>query len=123
MFTELMNTIWEEFARYIFNVEVEVEGGNGAGPEQAPAAAVGRPPGTPAPPAPSATPAAPPRTSPARWPAAAAAGGAGQSAEESPRRSVAAPVETRAVDDEERIGRNDPCWCGSGKKYKKCHGA
>ncbi len=20
------------------------------------------------------------------------------------------------------IGRNDPCWCGSGKKYKKCHG-
>lgn len=21
-----------------------------------------------------------------------------------------------------RIGRNDPCWCASGKKYKKCHG-
>jgi SEC-C motif domain protein len=21
-----------------------------------------------------------------------------------------------------RIGRNDPCHCGSGKKYKKCHG-
>jgi phosphatidylserine/phosphatidylglycerophosphate/cardiolipin synthase-like enzyme len=20
------------------------------------------------------------------------------------------------------IGRNSPCWCGSGKKYKKCHG-
>jgi len=20
-------------------------------------------------------------------------------------------------------GRNDPCWCGSGQKYKKCHGA
>ncbi len=20
-------------------------------------------------------------------------------------------------------GRNDPCWCGSGKKFKKCHGA
>lgn len=19
------------------------------------------------------------------------------------------------------VGRNDPCWCGSGKKYKKCH--
>jgi uncharacterized protein YecA (UPF0149 family) len=18
-------------------------------------------------------------------------------------------------------GRNEPCWCGSGKKYKKCH--
>ena len=24
---------------------------------------------------------------------------------------------------EEKIGRNDPCPCGSGKKYKKCHGA
>ena len=22
---------------------------------------------------------------------------------------------------EPRLGRNDPCWCGSGKKYKKCH--
>ena len=21
-----------------------------------------------------------------------------------------------------RMGRNDPCWCGSGAKYKKCHG-
>jgi preprotein translocase subunit SecA len=25
--------------------------------------------------------------------------------------------------DHETIGRNDPCWCGSGKKFKKCHGA
>ncbi len=24
--------------------------------------------------------------------------------------------------DGEKIGRNDPCFCGSGKKYKKCHG-
>jgi preprotein translocase subunit SecA len=24
---------------------------------------------------------------------------------------------------EEKVGRNDPCPCGSGKKYKKCHGA
>ena len=22
-----------------------------------------------------------------------------------------------------KLGRNDPCFCGSGKKYKKCHGA
>jgi preprotein translocase subunit SecA len=22
-----------------------------------------------------------------------------------------------------KLGRNDPCWCGSGKKYKRCHGA
>jgi preprotein translocase subunit SecA len=25
--------------------------------------------------------------------------------------------------DREKIGRNDPCWCGSGKKFKFCHGA
>jgi preprotein translocase subunit SecA len=25
--------------------------------------------------------------------------------------------------EEPKIGRNDPCWCGSGKKFKKCHGA
>ena len=24
--------------------------------------------------------------------------------------------------DEPKMGRNDPCYCGSGKKYKKCHG-
>jgi preprotein translocase subunit SecA len=24
--------------------------------------------------------------------------------------------------DEPKLGRNDPCWCGSGKKFKKCHG-
>jgi uncharacterized protein YecA (UPF0149 family) len=23
----------------------------------------------------------------------------------------------------ERPGRNEPCWCGSGVKYKKCHAA
>jgi preprotein translocase subunit SecA len=32
-----------------------------------------------------------------------------------------APV-TQVRRDEPKIGRNDPCWCGSGKKYKKCHG-
>ena len=23
----------------------------------------------------------------------------------------------------EKVGRNDPCWCGSGKKFKFCHGS
>jgi preprotein translocase subunit SecA len=32
-------------------------------------------------------------------------------------------VEQRRVDPNEQLGRNDPCWCGSGKKFKKCHGA
>jgi preprotein translocase subunit SecA len=25
--------------------------------------------------------------------------------------------------DHEKVGRNQPCWCGSGKKFKLCHGA
>ena len=28
---------------------------------------------------------------------------------------------TFAIEPEVKIGRNDDCWCGSGKKYKKCH--
>ncbi len=33
------------------------------------------------------------------------------------------PVRGVAEPEGEKIGRNDPCWCGSGKKYKRCHGA
>ena len=33
-----------------------------------------------------------------------------------------APVQTVHRNDD-KVGRNDPCPCGSGKKYKKCHGA
>jgi preprotein translocase subunit SecA len=38
---------------------------------------------------------------------------------------VATPVASRPkVNSEfENVGRNDPCPCGSGKKFKKCHGA
>jgi preprotein translocase subunit SecA len=43
--------------------------------------------------------------------AAAGAGGAGQQARPGYTPSGA------------KIGRNDACWCGSGRKYKKCHGA
>jgi SEC-C motif-containing protein len=31
------------------------------------------------------------------------------------------PAETTIRNTAPRPGRNDPCWCGSGKKYKKCH--
>ncbi|TSC51817.1 MAG: preprotein translocase subunit SecA [Parcubacteria group bacterium LiPW_41] len=34
-----------------------------------------------------------------------------------PARKVIPPTDAKD------IGRNDPCYCGSGKKYKKCHGA
>ena len=33
-----------------------------------------------------------------------------------------APAATPAKRDTEKVGRNDPCPCGSGKKYKRCHG-
>jgi preprotein translocase subunit SecA len=37
-----------------------------------------------------------------------------------------APVEATAeqpyIRAVEKVGRNDPCWCGSGKKFKHCHG-
>jgi len=35
----------------------------------------------------------------------------------------APPEPRRPVKVEQKVGRNDPCPCGSGKKYKKCHGA
>ena len=31
------------------------------------------------------------------------------------------PVIKPVVSGKKKIGRNDPCWCGSGKKWKKCH--
>jgi preprotein translocase subunit SecA len=33
----------------------------------------------------------------------------------------AQPAAAQPVRQAPRVGRNDPCWCGSGKKYKKCH--
>jgi preprotein translocase subunit SecA len=33
------------------------------------------------------------------------------------------PVAVAAGAPHDKVGRNDPCWCGSGKKFKKCHGA
>jgi preprotein translocase subunit SecA len=37
-----------------------------------------------------------------------------------PQTNAEGKVQTVRV--EEKIGRNDPCPCGSGKKYKQCHG-
>ena len=36
-----------------------------------------------------------------------------------PSRPTAAPITKPSAD---KVGRNDPCPCGSGRKYKKCHG-
>ena len=32
------------------------------------------------------------------------------------------PAVTTVRRDDKKVGRNDPCHCGSGKKFKKCHG-
>jgi preprotein translocase subunit SecA len=51
----------------------------------------------------------------------AAAQGAPAMAAQSQAGESSVAVQQRHV--EQKVGRNDPCWCGSGKKYKKCHGA
>jgi preprotein translocase subunit SecA len=124
LFRDLMNSIWDDFARLIFHVQVTPvpEAGNGGPPAAPPRRASGA--------ASSATGGAGRVTYSGGGGApqgamaiAAAAGGAvpvdgGGEVYEEP-----VHVEQRRVDPGEQIGRNDPCWCGSGKKYKKCHGA
>ena len=53
----------------------------------------------------------------------ASAGDEVEEAEPAQGRGAVAVVEQRVLTDEDRVGRNDPCPCGSGKKYKRCHGA
>ena len=102
LFQDLMHSIWSDFARMIYNVEVEIEGENGV-PQQQRGLASRQPSleysgGTP-------------EDQPSVY------GEGGEPVEE----PVA--VQQRRVDANESLGRNDPCWCGSGKKFKKCHGA
>ena len=115
MFEELMHSIWEEFSKLVFRAEIEVEPAQGNG-----AAGNGGRPSRPR----STTPAAPPRPSPRRSnrspPPVVAAGAVDAAASQAVGGDV---VETVVKDEHDKIGRNDPCWCGSGKKYKKCHGA
>jgi preprotein translocase subunit SecA len=117
MFTALIGAIWEEFARYIFHVEVEIEGPNGNGEAfAAPATSNARrlqyAGGTS-------------DQQPSALAAAAAGGVAGEAVayDDDGELDMPVQVETRHVDERDQIGRNDPCWCGSGKKFKKCHGA
>jgi preprotein translocase subunit SecA len=120
MFTELMNNIWDEFARYIFNVEVSIEG------EQQQQAAAGPHWGT-GQNTTSTLSYAGGRSEQGQAAIAAAAGGAvateADGEDEQTISPLAPAIETRRLDENEKIGRNDPCWCGSGKKFKKCHGA
>ncbi|MFI4977075.1 MAG: preprotein translocase subunit SecA [Solirubrobacterales bacterium] len=125
LFGDLMNSVWTDYTRMIFNVQVNVEGENGGGAPAPAFAAAG-----------SSTRAG--RVSysggtsavgAGAIAAAAAAGGmdgaqgAAGYAEGAAQEEAMPVVEQRVVDDEHQVGRNDPCWCGSGKKFKKCHGA
>jgi len=49
--------------------------------------------------------------------------GEGQDAETPPPAAGETPPPAPFVREERKIGRNEPCPCGSGKKYKHCHGA
>jgi preprotein translocase subunit SecA len=55
--------------------------------------------------------------------AAAGVGGDGMTVSTGLGGGGAVATQQRVTADRDKIGRNDPCWCGSGKKFKKCHGA
>jgi preprotein translocase subunit SecA len=117
MFEELMHSIWDEFSKLVFRAEIEMRpkngaaaATNGAGETTTLAYSGGTLENQPS--ALQEVAAAPPGAAPSDV-AAAGAGSPGNGE----------VVETVVKDDKENIGRNDPCWCGSGKKYKKCHGA
>jgi preprotein translocase subunit SecA len=103
LFQDLMNTIWSDFARMVYNVEVTIEGEEL--PPQGPAGN-GR--------------AAALEYSGGTIDDQPSAYGESYGVEEEP---PPVAVQQRRVDEHQQLGRNEPCWCGSGKKFKKCHGA
>jgi preprotein translocase subunit SecA len=116
MFEELMHSIWDEFSKLVFRAEIEVQPGAGAA-----AAANGE--GEPGNFAYSGGSA---ENQPSALQEVVATSGA--SASDVAAAGAGSPgngevVETVVKGEHDDIGRNDPCWCGSGKKYKKCHGA
>ncbi|HXX60516.1 MAG TPA: preprotein translocase subunit SecA [Candidatus Sulfotelmatobacter sp.] len=111
LYEELRGFIREQVAHTIFRVTVTQQ------PTPPPEAAQPMPgPGQPPAPARDGTlPPAQPRPAPAPG-SAAPAGQVAPAIAGLPGRAAAAPAGTP------KLGRNDPCWCGSGLKYKKCHG-
>ncbi len=121
LFQDLMNSVWSDFARLIYHVQVTIHDANGQ-------------PMAPEPPRRSASSSSSSSTgggrvsysgghSAAGAMAMAAAAGAEQGDAYADDGPPPEPVQQRVVDETQQLGRNDPCWCGSGKKYKKCHGA
>lgn len=46
----------------------------------------------------------------------------GTESEQLSEEGVEVAVASAPVRNEQKLGRNEPCWCGSGKKFKHCHG-
>ena len=115
LFEDLMNSVWTDFARLVFHVEVQREAPNGnAGAPPPPNARSYQPGGSSTGGASRVS-----YSSGVSAGAGALAAAAGTVEEE----EVPDHVEQRRVSSDEQLGRNDPCWCGSGKKFKRCHGA
>jgi preprotein translocase subunit SecA len=118
MFGKLMDNINDDYLRYVFHVQVLTEE-PAAEPDLAQASYVAADDPVQGD---AAVNAAFANATPAELEAAAAvAGGVG-----GPGALPYDDSETQAPivkSDREKIGRNEPCWCGSGKKYKLCHGA
>ena len=109
-----MDTIWSDFTRMVFNLEFEaVEEGEQTVARYETSGTSTRPGRISYSGGSGAEPSA----------LAMAAAGAGAMEEYYEEGELPPPVEQRVLAEEEQIGRNDPCWCGSGKKFKKCHGA
>ena len=120
MFEELMNSIWEEFAKLVFNVEVEVEtepAGAFAVTEEG-VGSVDYSGGTL-----EEQPSALNQPVVGEEAADELAVAAAQPARQPGQATFTAGTATKVKGERENLGRNDPCWCGSGKKFKKCHGA
>ncbi len=114
MFEELMHSIWDEFSRLVFRAEIEVQPGAAAANGGGGATALDY--SGPAEGQPSAL-------QQLASGATSTAGGVDVAASQEVAGNGAEVVETVVKDEHDKIGRNDPCWCGSGKKYKRCHGA
>jgi preprotein translocase subunit SecA len=113
LFTDLMASIWSDFTRMIYNLEVEAVAEDEEEPTQR-----YEPGGSSTLPGRVSYSGGSQAAPGALAMAAEGYDGAPEEYEEEP-----APVQQRVLDSEQQVGRNDPCWCGSGKKFKRCHGA
>ncbi|MBI4500767.1 MAG: SEC-C domain-containing protein, partial [Gemmatimonadetes bacterium] len=115
MFVDLMHDIRATFTERLFKFQVEISAGP---PERAPAAT-----GPRRAPARPSRPPQPVSDSDLLVSGAAAPAPAATATTELPERgAVNLPRPRDAAGTLPKVGRNDPCPCGSGKKYKKCHG-